>query len=97
MTAPTRGQVQARIDAEFNAFFEFPGDDKSHVTSVSCKLFTEVMMGIARAHALDDAKAAVTALHSRVADAIFGQERHDVGHAVIDNCAKAIEALKGKP
>lgn len=27
------------IDAEFDRFFEFPTDDRSQVSSVSCKLF----------------------------------------------------------
>lgn len=27
------------IDAEFDRFFEFPTDDKSHVTATSAKLF----------------------------------------------------------
>ena len=32
---------QSYIDAEFNTFFEFPSDDKSHVSSVSAKLFAK--------------------------------------------------------
>jgi hypothetical protein len=30
-----------QIENLFDAFFEFPTDDKSHVTSTSCKLFAE--------------------------------------------------------
>ena len=30
-----------RIEEEFKSFFEFPTDDKSSITSVSCKLFAE--------------------------------------------------------
>ena len=50
-----------------------------------------------RAQGLREAKEAVQALHAKVADPIFGQERHDVGHAVLDNCAAAIEQLRAQP
>jgi hypothetical protein len=30
-----------QIESLFDSFFEFPTDDKSHVTSTSCKLFAE--------------------------------------------------------
>ena len=33
--------TREEIQAEFDAFFEFPGKDRGHVTSVSCRLFAE--------------------------------------------------------
>ena len=99
MTTPTRAQ----IEAEFASFIEYPSEDKRYVTTASCLLFAEHIARIAhtagRAQGLMEAKEAVQALHAKVADPIFGQERHDVGHAVLDNCAAAIERLieKDKP
>ena len=53
--------------------------------------------GAGRAQGLREAREVVQSLHEKVADPIFGQERHDVGHAVIDNCAAAIQQLEGRP
>jgi len=33
--------TREEIQAVFDAFFEFPGEDRGHVTSVSCRLFAE--------------------------------------------------------
>ena len=33
--------TREEMQAEFDKFFEFPGDDRSQVTSVSCRLFAE--------------------------------------------------------
>ncbi len=49
-----------------------------------------------REQGLREAVAALQALRAKVASPIFGQERHDIGHAVIDNCAAAIEQLRAK-
>lgn len=37
----TRDELRKIIDEEFDNFFEFSTEDKSSVTSVSCKLFAE--------------------------------------------------------
>lgn len=39
-----REQLQARIQEEFDKFFEFDTEDRSFVTSVSCRLFAERMI-----------------------------------------------------
>ena len=73
--------------------------EASRILSVQC-LERFATLAIAAAHTagrdqgLREAGGAVQALHAKVADPIFGQERHDIGHAVIDNCAAAIEQLR---
>lgn len=37
----TRDELRKIIDEEFNNFFAFETEDRSNVTSVSCKLFSE--------------------------------------------------------
>ena len=47
MTTP-QTKIRALIESEFDKFFEFPGTDKSQVTSVSCKLFAEHIAALSR-------------------------------------------------
>lgn len=59
MTTP-QTTIKALIESEFDTFFEFPGADKAHVTSVSCKLFAEHIAALSRpavAQPLTEAKA----------------------------------------
>lgn len=41
MVGRQRESIKKIIESLFNDFFEFPTDDKTHVTSVSCKLFAQ--------------------------------------------------------
>lgn len=45
-----------QIKAEFDAFIEFPGDDKRYVTTVSTILFAEHIARMVRAQALREAR-----------------------------------------
>lgn len=42
-----KGTVKQSIENLFDHFFEFPTDDRTHVTSVSCKLFAQHVAEIA--------------------------------------------------
>lgn len=53
----TRDEIQK----EFDKFFEFPGDDRSQVTSVSCRLFAEL---IARLETATEREACAVICHS---------------------------------
>lgn len=82
MTTPTREQV---IEQAIQGHAS---------TRMAMQWLYEHALKEGRAQGLREAKEAVQALHAKVADPIFGQERHDVGHAVLDNCAAAIEQLR---
>ena len=41
------------LNDEFNRFFDFPTEDKSQVSSVSCKLFAEHIASVARDEAVN--------------------------------------------
>ena len=48
LASQAQRQTEVNVDEEFNKFFEFDTDDKSTVTSVSCKLFAEHIAEMAR-------------------------------------------------
>lgn len=49
MTTPHALLSDEEIEREFDSFFEFPSDDRSHVSSVSCRLFARHIAVLARA------------------------------------------------
>ena len=72
----TRDEIQA----EFDAFIEFPGKDKTYVTTVSTLLFAEHIARKARAQGLREAR--------EVCNTFYNHEAKD--------CADAIKQLEGK-
>ena len=80
----TRDEIQA----EFDAFIEFPGKDKSYVTTVSTLLFAEHIARKARAQGLREAREVCLAERRLGLD----DERAHYGEL----CAAAIKQLEGK-
>ena len=79
----TRDEIQA----EFDAFIEYPGKDKTYVTTVSTLLFAEHIARIARAQGLSEAR--------EVCDEV-GNGYQIAGMSVAMECAAAIKQLEGK-
>ena len=77
-----------QISAEFDAFFEFDTDDKRTVTSVSCKLFAQVIVGKAlakQATQIEDAKKC----HARY-EYVRKLDLHQFSNIYIDNIVNGI-------
>lgn len=73
--------TREEIQAEFDAFFEFPGKDRGHVTSVSCRLFAERIAEMEREEC------------AKVCDARYLGD-HSREDLEARNCAAAIRARK---
>ena len=84
----TRDEIQA----EFDEFIEFPGKDKTYVTTVSTLLFAEHIARKARAQGLREAVEVCEA--EQVADT--GTEGDVAYNMAIGHCAAAIKQLEGK-
>lgn len=86
MSTPTREQ----IEAEFDAFIEYPTDDKRYISTVSAKLFAEHIARIAfnagRERGLGGALEVCKANAKRWPDLR--------GFYVANECAAAIEQLR---
>ena len=80
----TRDEIQA----EFDEFIEFPGKDKTYVTTVSTLLFAEHIAKMARAQGLREARQVCEQNAKRWPDLR--------GFYVANECAAAIKQLEGK-
>lgn len=84
----TRDEIQA----EFDSFIEYPGKDKTYVTTVSTLLFAEHIAKMAqetgRAQGLREAREAVQKRY------MGDNNRED---AEVLRCAAAIQQLEGRP
>jgi len=79
----TRDEIQA----EFDSFIEYPGEEKTYVTTVSTLLFAEHIARIARAQGLREAREAVQKRY------MGDLNRED---AEVLRCVDAIQQLEGK-
>lgn len=95
----TRDEIQA----EFDEFIEYPGKDKTYVTTVSTLLFAEHIARMARAQGLREAREVCekeaesfggVAAGPFATD--FGKHTHNAMAAGAKNCAAAIKQLEGK-
>ena len=85
----TRDEIQA----EFDRFIEYPGKDKTYVTTVSTLLFAEHVANMARAQGLREAREVCEA--EQVADT--GTDGDVAYNMAIGHCAAAIQQLEGRP
>lgn len=76
------------IMAEFDVFFEFSGEDRGIVTSVSCRLFAEHIANIAAA-------AEREACCSPDVTNVAGISASDAPHVVVEKYRAAIRAISG--
>lgn len=95
----TRDQIQA----EFDSFIEYPGKDKTYVTTVSTLLFAEHIASKARAQGLREAREVCEKeawVFSDVATGPhvteFGSDLHKAMAYGAKTCAAAIKQLEGK-
>lgn len=87
-----KGTVKQSIENLFDHFFEFPTDDRTHVTSVSCKLFAQHVAEIA---AQDTSSRASPKPLTDEQLVNIADELGIGSSAILRNFARAIEAAHG--